>query len=58
MEIKEINSDGLKKKLEVSVSSAVISQKADDAIESATKTASIAGFRKGHVPFEALKKMH
>ena len=58
MEIKEVSSEGLKKKLEVSVSSAVISQKTDDAIESATKTASIAGFRKGHVPFEALKKMH
>lgn len=58
MEIKEVSSEGLKKKLEVSVSSAVISQKADDAIESATKTASIAGFRKGHVPFDALKRMH
>jgi len=58
MEIKEISSEGLKRKLEISVAFAVISEKADKAIESATKTASLHGFRKGHVPFDALKKMH
>jgi len=58
MEIKEISSEGLKRKLEISVAFAVISEKADKAIEAAMKTASLPGFRKGHVPFDALKKMH
>ncbi len=55
MEIKQLNSEGLKREYELVITQNTISQTFDERVEEVKKTAKIDGFRKGKIPTRVIK---